>query len=701
MRAWAAIAIASAALAAPPAPRWHIIGPGGGGSMFHPTVSPHDAWTVVLACDMTGNYVTTDGGAHWRFFSLRSPVRLFAFDPAVAKVLYASTGALYRSADLGLTWKMILPRPGDLAKTTAGDDHASETLHVRAGPPADVAAFAIDPADSKSLYAAVGKTLWSSSDTGGTWHAIADLTAPVSAIWIDATSPAGDRAIYAAGPDAIYIRRGGRWSSGASPGPFTSVDAAPPVFYAISGGRIWISEGGVKWRVSDTPAGLQPALVAAAANHPDSAYAVFEGAGYSIARTADRGKHWELQPYNGRDAWLSETFGAAWAGRPYGIGVAPGDPHIAYATDSGRVMHTTDGGRTWLSAYSLHATSGHWTTNGIDVTTCYGVHFDPFDARRMFISYTDIGLWGSGDGGASWYSATREGVPRAWINTTYWVEFDPTVRGRIWAAMSGVHDLPRPKMWRRRAPSSFNGGVVRSDDGGRTWRVQNNGMPETAATHILRDPAGALYVAGFGRGVFKSTDAGEHWSLQNAGIEGSQPLAWRIVRDSRGALYLIVARRSEDGSIGNEGDGALYRSTDAAGHWTRLRLPEGVNGPNGLAADPRDPHRLYLAAWGRNTPDGATGGGIWLSTDSAATWRSVLARDQHIYDVTIHPRDPRRLYAAGFEGNAWQSTDSGLTWTRIPGFDFKWGHRVLLDPRDPRRLYITTFGGSVWTGPAD
>ena len=62
---------------------------------------------------------------------------------------------------------------------------------------------------------------------------------------------------------------------------------------------------------------------------------------------------------------------------------------------------------------------------GIDVTTCYGVHFDPFDPRHMFISYTDIGLWASDTAGASWYSATRSGVPRQWENTTYWMEFDP------------------------------------------------------------------------------------------------------------------------------------------------------------------------------------------------------------------------------------------------------------------------------------
>jgi photosystem II stability/assembly factor-like uncharacterized protein len=315
----------------------------------------------------------------------------------------------------------------------------------------------------------------------------------------------------------------------------------------------------------------------------------------------------------------------------------------------------------------------------------------------MFISYTDIGLFASDNGGASWRSATRDGVPGNWVNTTYSVEFDPTTRGRMWAAMSGTHDLPRPKMWRNRTPETYQGGVARSDDGGRTWRAQTEGMPPTAPTHILRTPDGTLYVAAFGRGVYRSTDLGEHWTLRNDGIEGGQPFAWRLARDAKGALYLVVARRSDDGSYGGAGDGALYRSTDGAEHWTRVALPQGLNGPNGIAIDPKDPSRLYLAAWGRSTREGAADGGVYLSTDAGAHWRRVLAEDQHVYDVTIDPGDPRVLYACGFEQAAWRSADRGLTWKRIPRYDFKWGHRVVVDSKDTSRLYITTFGGSVWT----
>ena len=73
-------------------------------------------------------------------------------------------------------------------------------------------------------------------------------------------------------------------------------------------------------------------------------------------------------------------------------------------------------------------------------------------------------------------------------------------------------------------------------------------------------------------------------------------------------------------------------------------------------------------------------------------------RDQHIYDVTIDPRNSELLYAAGFESSAWRSSDRGEHWTRIPGYNFKWGHRVMPDLEDPKMIYISTFGGGMWHG---
>lgn len=230
-------------------------------------------------------------------------------------------------------------------------------------------------------------------------------------------------------------------------------------------------------------------------------------------------------------------------------------------------------------------------------------------------------------------------------------------------------------------------------------------MPETAPTHIILDPksprdARILYVAAMGRGVFKSKDGGATWNPRNSGIEGDEPFAWRLTMDQNGGLYVVIARRSEDGSIGNAGDGALYYSKDGAEHWTRVQLPAGVNGPNGLTVDPRNAQRLYLAAWQRRGPGTAGTGGVFLSEDAGKTWRRVLTHDEHIYDVTVDPDTPATLYACGFESSAWRSTDQGETWKRIQSYDFKWGHRVTVDPVNPGMIYITTFGGGLWHGPA-
>jgi len=744
------------ALAAP-APRfdaWRIIGPGGGGALFVPTVSPHDPRTVLVACDMTGAYITHDAGASWRMFNLREKVHFFAFDPTDRHVIYAKAGGLFRSSDDGRSWRLVLPRPENIRSVRLGDDHAEASLEVSAEPSGEIVALAVDLDDSKSLYIAVTANrtvngnrqtaLWLSSDWGVTWHKTADLPGGARQIWIDRHSPEADRTLYVAGSHAVAIRQGGRWRTGESPQPDTSgvgafedisagwPEAGPPVFYAVSGEKVFVSEGGVTWRESALP-GFQgkARAIATSLSHPDVAYVSYSGlraplsGSLGVAKTSDRGRHWDLVWQTNRgggenvhDPWIVNRFGAGWPGNPRALAAAATDPNFCYGTDDGRTIRTTDGGTTWDGAYSDAAADGGFTTNGLDVTTSYGVHFDPFDRKRVFISYTDIGLFASENGGVSWRSATRRGVPGRWVNTTYWMEFDPKVRGRVWAAMSAVHDLPRPKMWRSRSPDTYDGGVVQSDDGGATWRVAGQGMPPTAATHILLDPASqegarVLYAAGFGRGVFKSTDGGLHWMLRNAGIEGAQPFAWRLTPDGKGALYLVVARRSDDGSMGgsspgsssNAGDGALYRSTDAAEHWTRIELPNGVNGPNGLAVDPADPRRLYLAAWARSTREGAVGGGIFLSRDGGATWRLVLSQDQHIYDITMEnismdARQPRVLYATGFESSAWRSVDRGVSWKRIRGFNFKWGHRVIPDPADPSRIYITTFGGSVWHGPA-
>jgi photosystem II stability/assembly factor-like uncharacterized protein len=541
-------------------------------------------------------------------------------------------------------------------------------------------------------------------------------------MWIDPKSPAESRALYFSSPQAIVVVSSGKVSSLPLPSGVTDVSlgfgpADKPTIYANSEHDVFVSkDGGITFQKSAMPGeSSNVRAIATSLHHPEVAYVSYDHLNLDgktwmgVAKTTNSGGDWQLvwkesdaASSNVRDAWITERFGPGWGENPLNMTVADQDPNLAYGTDLGRTMRTTDGGATWAALYSRKVNDAGWTTTGLDVTNSYGIHFDPFDNKRQFITYTDIGLFRSEDGGVSWTSATM-GVPSEWVNTTYWIVFDPKVKGRMWSVNSGTHDLPRPKMWRHNSPMNFKGGVCRSEDGGKTWAQSNKGMDETGATHIVLDPnspvdARVLYVAGYGRGVYKSSDGGKTWALKNEGITQKEPFAWRMALASDGTLYVVIARRSEDGSIGTPLDGALYVSKDGAEHWQPVTLPEGTNGPNGLAIDPKSPNRLYLAAWAKATGQHGDGGGIFLSENAGKTWKRVLEKDRHVYDVTIDSRDPNILYAAGFESSAWRSTDRGEHWTRIPGFNFKWGQRVVPDPLDRDKVYITTFGGSVWHG---
>ncbi len=632
---------------------FHVVGPGGGGAMFHPTIDPRDTNEVLVACDMTGAYISHDGGHSWRMFNLRGTVRFFAFDPQRPQVIYAATKALWRSTDDGETWNLVWPKPSTVSGVQMNSDHADETILSDSNPLGDIVALAIDPADSHILTAAAVKdgaaALYQSKDDGSDWEKATDLSEAPQKIWIDPHSAAGDRDLYVAGKTSITVRHQSKWQSGRLPQElaFTDVSAgfSSPHgirLYAVSEKEIYVSnDGAATWTASPLPGkGARFDAVATSLYHPETAYVSYEHLQLDgkLVDGRSQNKRWrshmgaglegkhQRSHTNLHDAWLAEQFGPDWGANPLALGVAEQDPNLAYGTDYGRTMQTTDGGASWYGVYSSHVHGADWTSTGLDVTTNYGYLFDPFDSHRRFIPTTDIGLFRSEDDGRTW-TRSMAGVPHAWDNTAYWVAFDPDVRGKMWGVMSETHDLPRPKMWRARGVANYKGGVCVSVDGGRTWKPSNQGMPETAPTHILLDPSSpvgkrVLWVAAFGRGVYKSTDDGVSWTLKNNGIVQHEPFAWRLTRAGDGTLYVIIARRSEDGSIGTAGDGALYKSTDGAESWTPVNLPAGTNGPNGLAIDPHDPQRLYLAAWRRANATESGGGGIYLSIDGGGTWKT-------------------------------------------------------------------------------
>ena len=607
---------------------WEVIGPGGGGAQFFPAVSPQNSDEVFVACDMTGAYVSHDGGSTWRMFNLGQVVKGFTFDPSDAHTVYARSageradgrgGSLWRSTDAGDTWRLVYPDPSTVTGVFENSDHATTFIASSGDSPGEIEALAVDPAIRTFCTqpcVEITPRGCSSPKTGAKPGIRRRIWMAAAALYIDHNSSRGDRTLYVIGQNSVAVRRDGVWRRGAVPAGVSSfLDADlgfasdKPVIYAVTKSTVYVSDdGGAAWRESKLPGDSSNLrAIATSAAHGDVAYLSYSrlsvgGARYfGVAKTTDAGRTWTLvwketssQPANNiHDGWITARLGPSWGENPLNLAVSASDPNLCIATDMGRTMRTRDGGKTWEGVYSRRLDDQSSTTTGLDVTTNYGVHFDPFDRQRLFITYTDIGMFRSENGGRGWVSAT-ETVPRAWTNTTYWMVFDPKVRGRAWAVVSGVHDLPRPKMWRNRSTATYDGGVVISDDGGRTWHVSNQGMPQTAATHILLDAsspedARVLYVTGFGRGVFKSTDGGKSWELRNDGLPQNEPFAWRLAQGP-GSCTLRRARAAQ------RGRNATAPATTALSTARRCR---------GALEQDRAAHRRERAERNRHRPEGS------------------------------------------------------------------------------------------------
>ena len=132
MRAWAHAP--SAPAAAPRNDAWVVLGPGGGGAQFIPTISPHGARDALVRCDMTGIYLSRDAGVTCALINLRGGASFFVFDPSDANTIYIRSGSgLYRSTDRGDTWKLIFPDPADVIGSVMPDDHASQRFLLAGG----------------------------------------------------------------------------------------------------------------------------------------------------------------------------------------------------------------------------------------------------------------------------------------------------------------------------------------------------------------------------------------------------------------------------------------------------------------------------------------------------------------------------------------------------------------------------------------
>ena len=179
-------------------------------------------------------------------------------------------------------------------------------------------------------------------------------------------------------------------------------------------------------------------------------------------------------------------------------------------------------------------------------------------------------------------------------------------------------------------------------------------------------------------------------------------LSWREVGPYRGGRSAAVTGLPQDRDtyyLGATG-GGVWKTTDAGRSWENVS--DGFFGGSigAVAVSEWDPNVVYVGG-GEKTLRGnvSHGEGVWKSVDAGATWTHVgLPDSRHVPRIRIHPRDPDLAYAAVLghlygpneERGVYRTSDGGATWERVHFVNSEAGCvELVMDPTNPRVLYAS------------
>lgn len=146
--------------------------------------------------------------------------------------------------------------------------------------------------------------------------------------------------------------------------------------------------------------------------------------------------------------------------------------------------------------------------------------------------------------------------------------------------------------------------------------------------------------------------------------------------------------------------GGVWKSTNASGTWKNISDGFFGGAIGSIAVSAFDPNIIYVGT-GEETVRGnvSSGNGMWKSEDAGKTWQHVGLEDsRHITRIAIDPRNPDVVYAACLghlygpndQRGVYKTTDGGKTWNRILFVSKEAGAVDLnMDPANPRILYAT------------
>jgi photosystem II stability/assembly factor-like uncharacterized protein len=373
---------------------------------------------------------------------------------------------------------------------------------------------------------------------------------------------------------------------------------------------------------------------------PDWIFAGLQGKGYGIFSTSDRGRSWGAAPDQLGQLVFDLTVNA--------------DGTAVYAATAGGLLRSTDGGAFWPALD---------TSPEPDDYTLVQAH-----PRRPEIVFAVRG-------GVLFRSADR-GVTRQAV-----------------AGPEGVLTLAFSSAARPTAYAGAGNGLWKSADTGRTWTSVDLGIGFTPGVHsIALDPRNprVLYVGleQHGRVLLKSTDGGATWRVSQRGLPRLSFTSPRVSdlavdRTDSSVVYAIVG-------------GELFRSLNAGQTWSRpvSRLPGGT------VADLETTGYGLLAA---------TPAGVLLSVDRGLTWR-IRTRSMTATSITglaIDRLEPPELYAGDTRAGIFKTASRNRPWLRLgdPAEPFAWFRPLQVDPIDRQTVYAgstgevakSTDGGRSWT----
>jgi photosystem II stability/assembly factor-like uncharacterized protein len=214
------------------------------------------------------------------------------------------------------------------------------------------------------------------------------------------------------------------------------------------------------------------------------------------------------------------------------------------------------------------------------------------------------------------------------------------------------------------------------------------GTPTSTHQHLDRrsecvhaDGRRVLYGT-FDGGLLRSTDGGTTWTRPDA-----------LARESVTAL--AAAPGDRDVLWAGTEPSAVYRSPDGGATWTRLEgltdlpsEPEWAFPPRPhthhvrwIEPDPADPSHLYVSI---------EAGALVQTHDGGETWEDRVPgarRDTH--SMATHPDAPGRAWTAAGDGYA-ETRDAGETWTYPQaGLDHRYCWSVALDSDDPDTVLMS------------